>query len=238
MRPYNRHAFTLFEILIVLAVIAVIGGTAFYGLARSNDDRALEKGADMLHDMVRVARTQAITNGVHARLIVNLDTTDEGNYLRQVGVMIEHADSNKWIAVDRGIKLPEGVFVVPQAGSVSFPVGWPATGRRSVYRLNNTAADASAVYTFDYPLKAEVNEVTASSPSWFCIQFAPNGRLSSGNWGGGGLVPVANQLVLARGSWRGNTVEFGSAVDFIGIAFKRNGASYQTRETELVDDNE
>lgn len=232
-------AFTLFEILIVLTVMAVIAGTTFLTLAKSTDDRALERGAEMLHSMVRVARTQAIMNGVHARLIVNLDTSDEASYLRRIGVMVEAADSGDWLAVDRGVSLPKGVYLVPQSGSVSFPANWPETGRRSVYRVTNSDTDNSAVYNFEYPLKEAVSETTNDAPDWLCIQFSPNGRLSTANWGGGGgLVPLSNQLVVANGSWEGEDIAFRSASEFVGIAFKSNGASYQTKETELVDDDE
>ncbi|MBK1876533.1 hypothetical protein [Pelagicoccus mobilis] len=239
MRYSRQSGFTLFEILVLLTVMVVIAGISFLSLAQTNEDRSLEKAADILHAMVRVARTEAITRGVHSRLIVNLDTNDEDRYLRRLGVIVEDDTSGQWVAVDRGMSLPGGVFVVPQSGSIVLPGGWPDSGRRSVYRVTNTDSDGSSVRTFEYPLKASVGESTSSAPSWMCIQFSPNGRLSTGNWGGGGgLVPLSNQLVIANGSWEGGKVAFLSARDFVGIAFKSNGSSYQTRETELVDDEE
>ncbi|MBC2605383.1 pilus assembly FimT family protein [Pelagicoccus albus] len=234
MKGRLKSGFTLFELLVTLTVITVIAAAGFLSIARGTDERSLEKAADMLHSMVRIARTQAITNGVHSRLIISLDQSDASSYLRKVGVVIEASDQGYWKAVERGVVLPEGVYVVPQSGSVSFTSDWPATGRRSIYRKTNTESDDSAIYDYEYPLQDEVSE--DSGTSWLCIQFSPNGRLSSAEWGGGGLVPVSNQLVLAKGNWDGSKVAFRSAADFIAIAFKQSGSSYQTQETELVDD--
>ncbi|MBD5779709.1 prepilin-type N-terminal cleavage/methylation domain-containing protein [Pelagicoccus sp. NFK12] len=233
-----KAAFTLFELLVTMAVISVLAGIGFYSIARGTEDRALEKGADILHSMVRVARTQAITNGVHSRLIINADPNDPESYLRRIGVVIEDPESGYVKAVDRGALLPEGIYLVPQGEGVQFPSGWPETGRRSVYRkANGDTTDDTAVYAFDYPLKDRIPENTAGKPDWICIQFAPNGRLSTVNWGGGGgLVPLSNQLVLANGRMVSGNLSVTNVNDYIGIAFKRNGSSYQTREADLVDD--
>ncbi|MDQ8187566.1 prepilin-type N-terminal cleavage/methylation domain-containing protein [Pelagicoccus sp. SDUM812002] len=237
MKSRGLSAFTLFELLITMAVISLLVSIGFYTIARGNEDRALDKGADILHSMVRVARTQAITNGVHARLIINADTDSPESYLRRIGVVIENTNKNEWIAIDRGAYLPEGIFVVPQGNEVTLPEGWPESGRRSVYKKTNYDSDGLAVYSFDYPLADPVNESQESEPNWICIQFAPNGRLSEGNWGGGSnSPPLNNQLVLAKGGRNGDGVVIADANDYIGIAFKLNGSSYQTRERSLIDE--
>lgn len=229
----RNKAFTLFEILVVLLVMVVIAGMAYLSLAKSSGDRALERGAEMLHSMVRVARTQAIMNGTYARLIINADSGDPEAYLRKVGVMIRDDQKDDfWYAVERGGFLPEGVFLVPQSGSVELPAGLP----KSIYKSDNgDSALDTAVFDYQYPLKASVSEKVESDPDWICIQFAPNGRLSSISYHGGGLVPLSNQLILAKGNWAGDTVVFSEAERFVGIAFKRSGSTYRSEESGLFE---
>ncbi len=240
MKELRKSAFTLFELLVTMSVISIVAGAAFYTIAKSTNDRALERAADTLHSMVRIARTQAITNGVHARLIINNDSTDSESYLRRVGVVLEGADKiidgdddfDSVLAIERGILLPEGVYVVPQSGAVVIPGAMP----KSIYKKkNNDPSDETAVYRFEYPLKAPVPVDVQGDSSWICIQFAPNGRLSSCEHGGGGLVPRSNQLILAKGQSEGNQVVFRDAQQFVGIAFKLSGSSYSSSEVGLFE---
>lgn len=230
----NRvKAFTLFEILVVLLVMVVIAGMTYLSLAKSSNDRALEKGAEMMHSMVRIARTQAIMNGTYARVIINADSGDSEGYLRKMGVMVrDDENDNFWYAVERGGFLPEGVFVVPQSGEIELPSGMP----RSIYkRENDDASQDTAVFDYQYPLKASVSDSVESDPDWICIQFSPNGRLSSINYHGSGLVPLSNQLILAKGNRRDGTVVFLPDAQFMGIAFKRGGSSYRSGESGLFE---
>lgn len=229
----RKQGFTLFEILVTMLVMIAIAGTAYFSLVRSTGSRSLERGAEVLHSMLRVARTQAIMNGTYARVIINADSLDEGAYLRKVGVMIrDDKNPNFWYAVERGETLPEGVYLVPQSGSVILPAGLP----RSIYkRKNDDTTKDTAVFDYKYPLKDSVSDQVEADPDWICIQFAPNGRLSSIEYSGGGLVPLSNQLIVAKGSRVGGSIAFSDDVDYIGIAFKRGGSTYRSRESGLFE---
>lgn len=239
-RVRTKAGFTLIELLVTLAVISTLVGVGFYSIARGTNERALERGADVLHSMIRVARTQAITNGVHARLIINADASDPESYLRRIGVVLE-GDGEVTIdesthdtvqAVERGALLPEGIYIVPQGSDALVRSGFP----RSIYRqVNGDTLDDTAVYSFEYPMKEAVPVNVSGTPDWICIQFAPNGRLSSATPGGGGLVPRSNQLILARGHWSGGKVDFRNAERFLGIAFKLSGASFASEDSALFE---
>lgn len=240
MKELRKSGFTLFELLITMSVISIVAGAGFYTIARSTNDRALEKAANSLHSMVRIARTQAITSGVHSRLIINADSSDPESYLRRIGVVLEGSESisvddedlDSVLAVERGVLLPEGVYVVPQSGNVVLPDGLP----RSIYKKKNTdPANDTAVYRFDYPLAEPVPVVASGEPEWICIQFSPNGRLSSCEHGGGGLVPRSNQLILSKGQLVGDDVVFGAEDEFVGIAFKLSGSSFSSSEIDLFE---
>ncbi len=215
-----------------MAVISIVVGAGFYTIARSTKDRALEKGVDTLHAMIRIARTQAIMNGVHARFIINADASDPESYLRRIGVVIEGETNNTLIAKDRGAILPEGVFVVPSGGFDEVPNGLP----RSIYwNTNKGEGDGSAVYSFEYPLADPVPITSEGDAKWICIQFAPNGRLASSLWQGSGLVPRSNQLVVSKGQFNDGKVKFLSPIEFLGIAFKLSGSSYTSNESGLFE---
>ncbi len=235
-----KAAFTLIELLVTMAVISTLIGVGFYSIARGTNERALERGADMLHSMIRVARTQAITNGVHARLIINADKSDPESYLRRIGVVLEGnvdvtiaTETYHTVqAVERGALLPEGVYIVPQGDTALVKSGFP----RSIYRQkNDDSSDDTAVYGFAYPMKAAVPVDVSGAPDWICIQFAPNGRLSSATPGGGAEVPRSNQLILARGHWSGGKLDFQDAERFLGIAFKLSGASFASEDSALFE---
>lgn len=240
MNRVPKSGFTLFELLITMSVISIVVGAGFYTIAKSTNDRALDRAANSVHSLVRVARTQAITSGVHARLIVNADPSDPDSYLRRIGVVLEGSASitvdedelDSVLAVERGVLLPEGIYVVPQSGKVVLPDGMP----RSIYKKkNNDPSDDTAVYRFDYPLAEPVPIVESGKPDWICIQFSPNGRLSSCEHGGGGLVPRSNQLIITKGQLVGENVVFEEGNPFVGIAFKLSGASYSSSEIDLFE---
>lgn len=236
MKQSWKTGFTLLELLVVLTSIVVLAAAGFLSMRGMKHNLSLDRAADMLHSMVRVARTQAITNGVHSRLIVSLDTSDPDSYLRRVGVVIEDPDTtNGWVAVERGVLLPEGVRVVPQEGDIDFSDTWPVSGWRSIYKIRQTDSEqGNAVYSLDYPLKETVVEGAGGVP-WVCIQFAPNGRLSGCVWGGEGVAPSTNRLVLAHASWQSGNVLFLDPEETIAIKFKISGASYETTEGALLD---
>ncbi|MDQ8204568.1 type II secretion system protein [Pelagicoccus sp. SDUM812003] len=233
MRGLAKTGFTLFEVLVALGIIAIISGAGLYSLGRGEDRRALNKAARSMHAMIRVARTQAITNGVHSRLIINYDPSDRQSCLRQIGVVVEdpNAGKDRWRAVERGTMLPQGVFVVPWSGdAVSFSEDWTSQERRSWYRIDQNEAENSAVFKYDYPLKAAVPE--GQGQDWIVYQFAPNGRVSPAQWGGGDHQP-ANRIVLANAGWDADKIAFRTPERLIAISFKLSGASIQNELTEL-----
>ncbi len=234
----SRRAFTLFELLIAMSMIAIIGGASYYALGRSSEESDIRRAANTLHAMIRVARAQAIMNSTYSRLIVNNDQTDSERYLRTIGVMIQDdSTTDYWKAIERSEQLPEGVYLVPQGSSptaASLSPDWPTDAGLSIYKTDVGAAHDTAVFKFDYPVVDPVDENTTDAPRWIAIQFAPNGRLSSARWGGGNDLPSNNQLVLGIASWVGGTLSFREPGKIVGLRFKPSGSSYLVEEATVL----
>lgn len=226
--------FTLFELLITMSVIVLMAGILYTSIDFKRSSGNLDRGLEAVHSMVRVARSQALVNGVSCRMIINFDETDEENFLRKIGIMIkDDSAANKWKAVDRGMLLPEGVYVVPR-GKVDFADNWPADpDRKSVYKKENSdTVQYGSVFKYEYPLVISVPE--DSGVDWIAIQFAPNGRLEVVEYDGGGLPPLSNQIVVGRARWVGALLSFTDFVDLKGVRFKRNGASFSIEDASKL----
>jgi prepilin-type N-terminal cleavage/methylation domain-containing protein len=73
----NRRAFTLLELILVMAIIAIVVGMAIPRLLGFAKGRQTSQCADQIVALTRYARTQAITKGVPYRM--NLDPAN-GTY--------------------------------------------------------------------------------------------------------------------------------------------------------------
>ena len=67
----RRRAFTLLELMLVLAIIAIIVGMAVPSMHAFGEGRRTNQCADQILALTHYARTQAITNGVPYRLNLN-----------------------------------------------------------------------------------------------------------------------------------------------------------------------
>jgi len=234
---FGARGFTLIELLVVMLAIAVLVAGSWPSLGIFRESHSLERAAKMMRSMLQVARTQAITHGVHSRLLVNMDESDSEACLRWVGVMIEDLSvARGWKSVDQGVYLPEFARVVPQSGAADFSEQWPADGWRSVYKIRNSdSSDDSAVFALEYPLENTVEEGSDAGVPWMCFQFAPNGRLSAVIWQGGGLPPASARIVLASCRLRDGRVIFEDHQKTIAVMLKKDGSSFQTSEEDLLD---
>lgn len=135
----RRSGFTLLELLVVIAVIAVFLG--FVGISLTGDGAAAMGAAQRtLGTLLHQTRIQAIMNGSEARLLVFDEPDDDERYHRFLRVVVfkdePYKDDNlngkydvgeefrdvdgsgghnqAWVNVDDGVYLPDGVYIVPE----------------------------------------------------------------------------------------------------------------------------
>ena len=115
----KRKAFTLIELLMVIAIIAVISAASI-GVARMRADKqSLIAGQQILMSAFEEARLMAISKNVRSRVVI-YKGDDPGRKLRQVGILYEAFDNEDrnmgWIASGMPVNLPKNVFFIPPSG--------------------------------------------------------------------------------------------------------------------------
>lgn len=157
MRPACRSGFSLVELLVVMAVIAIIA--AGIGLALRGGDNAarLRAGEVTLSSYLQAARSQAILKRQAVRVIVRNDAASRALHWRQMGLIVRDTENrSQWLAVDDGVLLPEGVYFWPVEPESS----WAA---RETLQVEFPRARAVA---------------TGVGPSWHYLEFQPSGNVT------------------------------------------------------------
>jgi prepilin-type N-terminal cleavage/methylation domain-containing protein len=193
----RAKAFTLMELLIVIALIAVICVWIAPGLSGGSRSASLQSAQTMLANLVAVTRTKAVATGSSARLLVNIDLANApvgGRYLRFIAVQVQ--DGVGWDTIGTAW-LPEGVGLLPRDPAVPsnlLPGGpvWtrPSDGaqlRSSALRpVGPVYPDAEVTFAVDSP----------AAELWAAIKFTALGTTANG----GDLV-LAGYQVLPPGSY-------------------------------------
>ncbi len=223
-----RKGFTLFELLVTMAVIAIVGGISIIGL-KGGESRALNASRSQVHAMLRATRGEAALNGVDARLIINFDATDPERFLRYFGIVVrENLGSTNWVAVHRGMYLPEGIYFVPQS-KVTFSNWAPGlvdSDRKSEYFITGEANQGIA--NLKYPSTvAEVENGTGAVP-WIAYAYLPSGKMAEVRDAAMvGTNASGLHIALAAGKWDGaGGLVFENSERVTGIGLRKNGNTF------------
>jgi len=246
---HSERGFTLFELVVVLSIIVVLGTMGMIGYQASVPPGAVNAARNEFHGLLRYAREQAIVRGSNAMLIVNYDQTDEEKFLRYVGVVIEEElGSGNWMAAHSGIYLPRGVYFVPQnTGSpetdgFAFASVWPAQGAdpdmRSEYYCTGSTS-GNAIGAIEYPVLDTVtlDASTGSEQDWIGYQFGPDGHVKKAAFSACSSASgtLGNQIVLGLASIEPDgKLLFEGSDKAVGIILRINGISYAVDDSNAL----
>ncbi|MEO7600042.1 MAG: prepilin-type N-terminal cleavage/methylation domain-containing protein [Opitutus sp.] len=183
-------AFTLVELLIVLALVGGISGLLLGGLGEGSGAASLRSNRATLASQILVARTQAIASGKSTRLLINLDAVSPrspSRFLRYIVVQAQSASG--WRTVSEAM-LSEGVYLVP--GDFALPSGLFAQSVDAWIRVDGATSLRSSALRATQITTEAIESATAEK--WVSVSFS-----------GSGTTAQAGDLILTLGRNRSPT---------------------------------
>lgn len=127
MRRTHNTGFTLIELMVVLAVLAIFASIAIPAFTTLIAGNRVKSAADEFHALLVSARTDAVTQRTTISVTQSGDT---------------------WATGERQITIPDGVTVTPNKTTITFTANGTATESSTTI----TGADSSTSYTIETKL--------------------------------------------------------------------------------------
>lgn len=126
MSTHHRRAFTLVELMIVIAVIGILTGSLVAVLRTGGKGPALQAAQATLSGLVSSARARAALDNNTATVIIWANSNDSSTYLRRAAIAVRVDTNNDGVVDDYAIQggiqdLPRGIFFVPENAVSNLP---------------------------------------------------------------------------------------------------------------------
>jgi len=113
MSMKQKQAFSLIEMVVVMAIISALSVVGILSVKSNTDSRNLQASVYELSTFMEAAREMALTHNCTSYLLVNNDTSDSLKYRRYVIAVYQSTDTNGntvWLMDRKGLYLPQGIY--------------------------------------------------------------------------------------------------------------------------------
>lgn len=172
----KRHGFTLFELLAVVGLMAVVVAVAVGGLREAGGGAARDAAVALLDSRVAEARQLATSRGEPVRLLVCNDPALTERYLRTVVLAVP--DGSGWRAADGGSPLPAGIVVLP---AVALATSGPGAVRRDGDDWTRGSGGALRSTALTPYAESGTEPAILGTTFWLMVRFSATGGTSSGD---------------------------------------------------------
>lgn len=234
-RQHASRGFTLVEFLAVMVIVALLVGLSMMVFSSIGPSKSTQGAVSTMASLMQQARTEAMTFGLGAALIVDNQPGSETRFRRAAVARIEPArtanDTPEWRLTARATVLPEGIFFLPdelpeKPGGVAF-----SQGTKDLLTDPNPAAPAEATIpaVFDFP----------GSPATPCLvyEFDGTGRLIPAPAAAAAVDPLVTVVVGAAIASRDGSLSFPQSrlETRRGFILRRNGRPAYFESPQQID---
>lgn len=221
--PSKSRGFTVLELLVVVAIMAVMMGLLGFTMIGGNAKKGLESGQRQVFSLMHFARVAAMSSGTESRLLVSGDMEDSDKYLRHIEVVVKDQNqSDGWRVVKEGELLPDGIWFVPSGESFE---NWPKDGYTQWSELTGEDFQLGPMFK---GLRTENSDGTP----FFSISFDSSGFAISSE------MPNMPRVVLGKGELRPKDNQllpsFSNPLDIVGIMIQPFGGMLSLDSTDFV----
>lgn len=200
-------AFTLVELLVVIAVIGILIGTIGLALRPGSPAVALRGAQGQVQALVSQTRGQAQLQGRPVRLVVCVDRNDPDRYLKFMGIVYQPDPPNgPWLAATAGTTLQGRIYVVPEtvgSDQLGAEVGpWPDNLVSSFSGTENLRYESPTEQEFAY------------------IEFSTRGTVARGS---NLRIALAEGQIGAEGLGPNFQIEFVNPDNVMGVLIRPYG---------------
>lgn len=116
---YENSAFTLIELVVVIAVIGMVLTGVMVGRGARSESAASRVGLEIVESMTNLARRSALQTGRESALVVASDVRKPTHFLRALRIASRPTAESAmgWVGQGEWIALPASMAVVPPAPS-------------------------------------------------------------------------------------------------------------------------